>query len=96
MSFKPNLEAAREAFARRVTEAYLKTWHGYGFIGEEFNEDAAKLLGEQMAKFAFPLTAAPVIVQFDVDTAGIRKAIDECKGHIAQITRTLDDGVVFD
>jgi hypothetical protein len=37
-----------------VADAYLKTWHGYGFVGPEFSEERAQKLGEQAAGFGFP------------------------------------------
>lgn len=108
MTYEPNLEAARDSFAQRVTQAYIKTWQAYGFVGEEFSEEAAKLLGTQLAKHAFPLTAAPVILQLDVDTAGIREALEQLKNpgaiqRIEPMTMTYNgygelcgDGVVGD
>jgi hypothetical protein len=101
VSFKPNVRAARDAFAERVTEAYLKTWHGFGFVGSEFNEDRAKELGLRAADFAFPYPAPPVVNIEGPDLANILSSykpgtIIRQPTFDADVDAPCGDGVVGD
>lgn len=106
MSFTPNAEAAREAFAERVADAYLKTWQGFGFVGDEFNEKHARELGEHAAQYGFPVAFQPTISidMIDLNDPEIFKALVSPPTGVIVMTppasTTVDlgcgDGVVGD
>lgn len=58
MTYQPNYEAAREAFARRVSDELVKTWHGYGFVGPAYSREAADDIASAISKRDFPLPGA--------------------------------------
>jgi hypothetical protein len=105
MSFTPDMQAAREAFAKRVAAAYRTTWAGYGYVGPEFSEERAIELGKQMATNAFPYCVQPII-KLDLDKNTIKRIRELVLDQPTSIVRfegdapsggyDLDDGVVGD